>query len=115
MSKLKKYKKDSKYVSYMVVQVGELYSLIDMMRYDRCCPAEESESRKIQALGDHTATASDRLIRLIRYGATPDPAFARWKSFGASVLYVGSPDDGFPSDDVILGLLKYHVATGAMP
>ncbi len=107
----RKFKKDSKYVSLMVVQVGELYSLIDMMRYDRCCPAEEGESRKIQALGDHTATAADRLIRLIRLGSTPDPDFARWKSFGARVLYVGNPDDGFPSDADIARLLTFQEAT----
>lgn len=112
---MKKYLKDSKFVSLMVVQVGELYSLIDMMRYDRCCPAEEGESRKIQALGDHTATAEDRLIRLVRYGSTPNPDFARWRSFGARVLYVGSPNDGFPSDEAVRGLIRHHDATGATP
>lgn len=95
---MKRYKREARYISVLVVHVPDVMALIDMLRYDRCCPASEDESRKIWSLlgekrGGGDAKPEDHVIRLLRYSANDMPATdGRWRSFGCRVLDERSPE-----------------------
>lgn len=59
---------------------------VDMLRYDNCFPADESEANAITA----ALTGGERIggaIKLIRVGTTArPPEDARWRSFGWKVV-----------------------------
>ena len=108
-------KKESRYVSVLVVHVAGAEALIDMLRYDRCVPATEVESHKIMRLmtdnyGARRAedeVARDRVIRLIRYAANDNPATkGRWESFGCRVLDERNPEAEQLTEAEALNLAK---------
>lgn len=96
---MRQYRRETRYVSVLTVHVPDASALVDMMRYDRCCPADEDQSRKIERLinldkSSVDPTPSDHVIRLLRYAATANAATSeRWRSFGCVVLDERSPDD----------------------
>jgi hypothetical protein len=72
------------YELFFIVEGAGSFPL-DMLRYDSCFPAEESQSSKIE---DHRRER--RAILLCRRGVNPElqaHALARWHSFGWSVQY----------------------------
>lgn len=71
---------DKFYVIYYVVQ-GSGDFPIDMLRYDRSCPASESDSHQIERF-------ELRRVALTRFSAAgkSGPNEARWKSFGWRVV-----------------------------
>lgn len=93
MSRLKFQRREVRYVSVLTVHAPDAYSLIEGMRYDRCCPSTEDESRKIGKLISGTATGDDCIITLFRYAAAPIPATEqRWNSFGCTVIDERDPE-----------------------
>ena len=111
---MKKQKREPRYVSQLTVHVPSAEALIDMLRYDRCCPASEDESRKIWRLindlcvdGVNSATPSDHIIRLHRFAAAETPATdGRWRSFGCRVLDERSTEAVQLNDEELLNLAK---------
>ena len=111
---MKRHKREPRYISVLVVHIPSAEALIDMLRYDRCCPATEDESRKIWRLisdwrvdGSNQATPADHVIRLHRFASSDVPATeGRWRSFGCRVLDERSPDAEQLTDDEILKLAK---------
>lgn len=95
---MKRQKREPRYISVLIVHVPDVMALIDMLRYDRCCPATEDESRKIWRLlgedrGGGDAKPEDHVIRLHRFAANDTPATeGRWHSFGCRVVDERSPD-----------------------
>lgn len=57
---------------------------LDMLRYDQCHPAAETESGRIEATF-RTHGLSSQPIGLKSYAETP-PTAARWESFGWRVV-----------------------------
>jgi hypothetical protein len=54
---------------------------MDMLRYDCCWPASETESRLVAVVADHGAgTPVDIKLKGLKV-----PTFARWRSFGWSI------------------------------
>ena len=91
---IKRQKKESRYVSMLTVKISGVIGLIEGMRYDRCCPATETESAKIERLIGGRGEPMDHIIVLVRYAAAPQPATAeRWRSFNCRVLDERSPDE----------------------
>lgn len=108
---MKRYKKETRYVSVLTVHVPDVQAFIDMLRYDRCCPATEDESRKIWRLLNEEAVAEDRIVRLHRFAANDLPATeGRWRSFGCRVLDERSPDIEQLTDAQALQILKFQQA-----
>lgn len=75
-----------------------------MMRYDRCFPADEDQSRKMNKLlplaGDKQP--SDHYIRLIRVARNANPPTdGRWESFNCRVLDIRSSTETPISDEEI--------------
>jgi hypothetical protein len=110
--KLKLQRKETRYLSTLVVYVPDVAALIDMLRYDRCCQATEDESRKLWRLlgercGGCEATLDDHVIRLSRFAAVDKPATeGRWHSYGCRVLDERSPDAEQLDDEAIKNLMK---------
>lgn len=101
-------RRETRYVSVLTVHAPDAYSLIEGMRYDRCCPANEDESRKINKLISGDATGEDCIITLYRYAAAPTPATAgRWSSFGCVVIDERIPDSAPLTLDEARGILTY--------
>lgn len=98
---MKTNKKETRYVSLLTVYVPSAEALIDMMRYDRCCPHTEEEAHKVMRLitawhgTDADRKKADHVITLLRFAAANNPATeGRWQSFGCAVLDERSPDAG---------------------
>lgn len=92
MSKFQR--KESRWVSILTVKVSGLMGLIEGMRYDRCCPATEADSAKIERMLSMSESPTDRIVQLLRYAAAPGPATAdRWRSFNCRVLDERSPEE----------------------
>lgn len=97
-------RRETAYVSQLLVFAHSLQGLFEMMRYDRCFPATEDESRKMMKLlplaGDKQP--SDHYIRLIRVAMNANPPTdRRWESFNCRVLDVRSPAEPPISDEEI--------------
>lgn len=62
---------------------------IDMLRYDACFPASETESHKINATfdGGRIETTRVTLARYIRADMKQEPTSGRWHSFGWTVIW----------------------------
>lgn len=110
---MKHYKKEPRYVSILTVRISSASSVIDMLRYDRCCPLDEDEASKLVRLisddqcGSSRATPADHVIRLMRFAKNVNPATTnRWRSFNCVVLDERSPEDAPLSDEEILNLAK---------
>lgn len=109
-------KRETRYVSQLVVHAPSASSLIDMMRYDSCFPATEDESRKIWKLIGHEqcgndAKPEDHIVRLHRVARTELPATAdRWKSFNCTVLDERTLDEDPITFEEALKRLKADVA-----
>jgi hypothetical protein len=54
---------------------------IDMLRYDLCWPATQEDAHRI-----HDGTTQPRTPRNIKLKGLKLPTFARWRSFGWTVL-----------------------------
>lgn len=107
MATKKHCRRESRYVSILVVYVHDARSLIDSLRYDRCCPATEVESGKILRLMSENDDFPDHVIRLHRFGASEMPADAdRWRSYGCRVLDERSPEAEQLTDAQILDLAR---------
>jgi hypothetical protein len=111
---VKRSKKESKYVSVLTVRYGTIGSLIDMMRYDRCCPATEEDSGKIERVAGYSGLAKpeDHIIRLLKFSANNDGAtIGRWRSFNCIVLDERSPEEPPPTTvEIDKSLLKGGIA-----
>lgn len=110
---MKPRKRDVRYISVLSVWAPSAAALIDMLRYDRCCPLTEDESRKLWKLigdernGTNTTTPIDHCVRLMRFAAADQPATeGRWRSFGARVLDERNPEDVQLLDGELLNLAK---------
>ncbi len=113
--KLKKRKKETRYVSALTVRYGTISSLIDMFRYDRCCPASEEESGKIERVAGHNGKPEDHVVRLLMFSSNDSgPTIGRWRSFNCAVLDERAPDEPPPTQAEIANLLKLH-SLGALP
>lgn len=114
MAKLNR--RETRYVSVLVVHIPDVMALIDMLRYDRCCPTSEDETQKIYRLlgerrGGKDASPLDHVIRLHRFAAENTPATsARWESYGCHILDERSPDVEQLSDADILQLAAKAIA-----
>lgn len=115
---MKQFRKEPRYVSALVVHVPDVMGLIDMLRYDRCCPATEDESRKLWRMlsitrGGEPATPADHIIRLHRFAPSNTPATAeRWRSFECTVLDERSPDEPEITDRELAAImLKIGIET----
>jgi hypothetical protein len=67
------------------VRVHSLQGLVDMLRYDSACPADEGESNKVLALAD----GREQVIELRRFypvGGEPLAGAPRWRSFNAEIV-----------------------------
>jgi hypothetical protein len=96
---MRSFKKETRYVSVLTVRASG-HGLIDMMRYDRCCPATEEDAHKINRIMTDSDIEGDCLVRLIRYSANNLPATRdRWASYACEVLDERSPDDEPLSDE----------------
>ena len=58
----------------------------DMLRYDKCWPATESDSNKLDQYGLPTDVMSERTITM---RGLVGPTFARWRSFNWEVVDLG--------------------------
>jgi hypothetical protein len=87
--------KPEKYYPTKFLVEGSGQFPIDMLRYDRCCPATESDSnainRQVKWDGEKTAKCHIELIRYSSAGKS-GPNVARWASFGWKVLQVEYSD-----------------------
>jgi len=64
----------------------------DMLRYDSCIPAHESEMHKLtMSFRDRPEYLQPRRVELIRYSTNGEqPTIDRWKSFGWNVVKISS-------------------------
>lgn len=90
---MKKRRKETKYISVLTVRIGTISSLIDMMRYDRCCPATEEDSGKLERLVGFRGEPNDHIVTLLRFATRNDPPSDRWRSFNCVVLDERSPEE----------------------
>lgn len=80
---------------YLLIVEGSDKFPIDMLRYDSCSPADETDARLIQ-----TAQRGMYRVRLRRFCEDARPAAtARWQSFGWRIV--------FDSADPESGILEY--------
>lgn len=81
------------YVQIFTVQATPRgrYFPIDMLRYDNCVPASESDALKIANTFDNPTLADTERITLRRFApaVTQGPTVARWESFGWKVVQIG--------------------------
>lgn len=102
---MKPRKSDRRYCSVLTVYAELDRSILDMLRYDSCCPATEEDAHKIGRVMDGGGEPADRVIRLRRFAAADVPATeGRWRSFGCHVLDERNPDD-VPLTDTEAALL----------
>lgn len=96
MTRIKLQRREVRYVSVLTVHALSGNGLIEGMRYDRCCPYNESESHKISRLVlGRSASDDDRIIALLRFSSSPTPATAqRWRSFSCTVIDERDPEAG---------------------
>lgn len=85
MTRRKLWDKQTRYVTTLVVEGGGEFPL-DMLRYDQCYPASESDAHAMRH-------ERQRQITLTRVSVNPDqPTFRRWDSFVWRVVSI----DGEP-------------------
>lgn len=82
--------KQVRYLSVLTVYVPSSQALIDMMRYERCCPFEELDSSRITswASGSNKDRASlNHIVHLLRFANDANQELSpRWQSFNCRVL-----------------------------
>jgi hypothetical protein len=75
--------------------VGKGTFPLDMLRYDKCCPATEPDTYTIGRISGERKVDLERFSREPRRG----PSFARWESFGWKVVEItyedGSGEPGY--------------------
>lgn len=102
---MKPQRKEYRHVSILTIHASGP-DFWDMLRYDRCCPATEEESYKINRLVYGSARPEDHIIRLCRYAAAAIPATAgRWKTYGCTVLDERNPDDLQLTDEQLMRMV----------
>ena len=65
---------------------------IDMLRYDTCCPASESESGLMERAFGGAGATWVILKRFVALGAPKEPNDARWNSLQAFESYQAAED-----------------------
>lgn len=74
-------------MSVLTVHAPDANALIDMMRYDRCCPFLRADADKLGRLIDRSGDRADRVVQLLRFASTDaHPPEGRWRSFMCSIL-----------------------------
>jgi len=68
-----------RYESYLLVTSPYGFP-IDMLRYDRCMPAQERDAHVMQ-----TGTPRNVVVVRLHDGRDPKWTYARWRSFGCTV------------------------------
>jgi hypothetical protein len=89
-----RYANEEKAYYYRVTVAGRVAFPMDMMRYDRCYPANETESYKIAAAIRHDGDAYHKepdgsiKVELVAVSRNPrwTPTQGRWESFGWKVI-----------------------------
>ena len=117
MSK-KHYRRETRFVSILLVHIPDLAALLDMLRYDRCVPFDQDETAKLYRLlgerdggGRGKSTLKDHIIRLIRYASNDSPTpVGRWESYQCTVIDERSPDEVPMSDEDALRLHEVNIA-----
>ncbi len=79
--------KNTHSVQYLLVK-GRGRFPTDMLRYDSCCPATESDSYEVDRERDVIFSSTVRTILLRRFTLEPnrEPTVGRWNSFGWTIL-----------------------------
>lgn len=78
-------KKVTCYASFIVVR-GRVASMVDMLRYDTCFPANEQQSAKMWA-SFSTGRPAECVVVLLRRALNDNPVTVeRWRSFNCEVL-----------------------------
>lgn len=92
MSAALKPKKMTCYASFIVVR-GRVASMLDMLRYDTCYPANERQAAAMWG-SFSTGRPAECVVVLARRAANDNPATVdRWRSFNCEVL---GQFDNFP-------------------
>jgi hypothetical protein len=94
---VKNYIKETRYLHKFTVRVGTIASVLDMLRYDNCFPANEDESRKLMKLmgTGGKPTREDHVVTFLSAKRTiQGPTIERWESFGCEVVKVFTVRDG---------------------
>jgi len=101
--------RETRYVTILTVHVPDAQAAFDMMRYDRCCPLTEEDSRRLWEISriGGSASTEDRIIRFMRFAAARNGCCReRWRSFACTVIDERSPLDQGMSDEQALIKLK---------
>ena len=82
--------KQVRYLSVLTVYVPSSQALIDMMRYERCCPFEELDSSRITSWAsgsDKDRASYNHIVHLLRFAHDANQELSpRWQSFNCRVL-----------------------------
>lgn len=84
-----KNQKETRYVKTFSVRVGTIRSIFDMMRYDQCFPATESDASKLARLSSNdNLSGEDRVVKFTSVSRVSNatPTVERWQSFGCEIL-----------------------------
>ena len=81
-----KAKSSKVYKQRVIVQLSGTVPF-DMLRYDRCTPARETEAGKLERVAHGSASPEDHTVEFLRFAFTPDgPTEARWRSFNCRIV-----------------------------
>lgn len=108
-------KRETRYVSKLVVHVADAAALVEMMRYDSCFPSSEAEAHRVIRLIGHAESlqGDDHIVRLTRVALNDNPpTMERWKSFACHVLDVRHPEEAPMSDEEAKHLAELSQKTG---
>ena len=79
--------KATKFFLFRVTVAGNGTFPIDMLRYDRCCPASETDAQKISNTFLRPLDREKQRIVLVRHSVNNiGPTVGRWASFGWAVV-----------------------------
>lgn len=93
------------FVSLVSVSAASAESVIRVMQLEHCCPFQEVDSHKVEAIGRRGAQPIDRLVRLLRFAPSDvAPADSACREIGCDVLDERSPLDPGPSDNELANL-----------
>ncbi len=78
-------------VKALLVRVGSISSVLDMMRYDKCYPATEADSGRLEMSRPDSRDRSfgEHLVIFMAHSPAA-PTIGRWASFGCEVIDSGS-------------------------
>ena len=70
---------------FIIAQIHS-HAIADMLRYDKCCPATEVESRKLERSLGSNENNWIILQKFYPLGGKIEPSVDRWKSFGTTCI-----------------------------